>query len=168
MRQTLTIKLKPHLQEFLICKLADEASEASKKNLIGAILSPLIDYAPKDYVFEKLSGKEYITFELPDRLGGKDTRQRAVVISNKNQREFERILGIYFMDIFFQYVDDKIRYTSEIKKCIMQFCADYNISYNHINYERLKKAYYRRQKAQNRKNNFAVNLSLTSPLIFLL
>ena len=41
-RPTITIKLKPHLQEFLKCKLREEASVASRKNFIGAILSPLL------------------------------------------------------------------------------------------------------------------------------
>jgi hypothetical protein len=168
MRQTLTIKLKPYLQEFLQCKLGDEAAEASKTTLIGAILSPLIEYAPRDYVHKPQKGPEYITFELPDRLGNKDTKKGNIYISEENQREFERILSNYFKDVFFQYVDDKIRYTGEIKKCILGFCADYYITFNTITYEMLKKAYYRRKKQASLRNIFSVKMSLSCPLIFLL
>ncbi len=168
MKQTLTVKLKPYLQEFLICMLGDEAAVASRKNLIGAMLSPLIQYCPKDYVFSKTEGPEYITFELPHGLGGKDPRGSAIIITDKNQREFERMLSIYFKDIFFRYVDDKIRYSGEIKKCILAFCADYNISFNHITYETLKKSYYRFKKGQSARKILSGNMSLCCPLLFLL
>ena len=168
MRQTLTVKLKPYLQEFLICKLADEASEASKRNLIGAMLDPLVQYAPRDYVFEKKEGPEFITFELPYDIGGKDPRGSAIVISEENQNKFERLLSMYFKDIFFRYVDDKIRYKREIKKCILMFCGDYNISFNEITYEMLKKAYYRFKKTQSTRKILSGKLSLCCPLILLL
>ena len=148
MRQTLTIKLKHYLQEFLLCHLGDDAALASKKNIIGAILAPMIEYAPKDYVFSRKIDPSYITFELPDKLGGKDTMKGKIFLSEFNQKNFERILSIYFKQLFFQYVDDKIRYHPEIKQCILQFCADYNISFNYLNYEMLKKSYYRKTKSQ--------------------
>jgi hypothetical protein len=168
MKQTLTVKLKPYLQEFLLCKLSDEAAEASKRNLIGAMLSPLVEYAPRDYIFKKKDGPDYITFEIPRELGKKETRYGVLTISEGNQREFERMLTSYFNDIFFQYVDDKIRYTTEIKKCILLFCSDYDISFNSITYEMLKKKYYRRKKSINRNKIFTRKMSLSSPLIFLL
>jgi hypothetical protein len=148
--------------------LGEESAVASRRNLIGAMLSPLVQYAPKDYVFANVSGPEYITFELPHELGGKDMRGGAIIISNNNQREFERLLGIYFKDIFFRYVDDKIRYTGEIKKCILMFCGDYNISFNSITYEMLKKSYYRYKKGLATRKILSSKLSLCCPLIFML
>ena len=168
MRQTITIKLKPHLQEFLVCKLADEAAQASRKNLIGAMLDPLLQYCCGDYVFEKRTGPEFITFELPYGISGKDPRGSAIVISKENEQKFERLLNLYFKDIFFRYVDDKIRYTVEIKKCILMFCSDYNLSFNHITYEMLKKSYYRFKKQSKKPGLLSANLSLCSPLLFLL
>lgn len=170
MKQTITIKLKPHLQEFIKCKLGDESAEAKKTGLIGAILSPLVEYAPKDKVIKQEQGPDFITFELPAYMGQtlKDTRNGTVYISEQNQREFERILNNYFKDVFFQYVDDKIRYTKEIKKCILNFCADYYISFNNITYEMLKKSYYRRKKKVNTREIFTSKMSLSCPLIFLL
>lgn len=150
MSQTLTLKLKPYLQEFLICKLADEASVASSKNLIGAILGPLIEYAPKDYVFTKKSGPTHITFKIPQNLNLKDNRGN-IYISNANQKNFERTLKLYFTEIFIAYVNDKIRFNNEIKKSILMFCTDYNISFTHITYEMLKKKYYRFQTKKNKK-----------------
>jgi hypothetical protein len=177
MRQTITIKLKPYLQEFLQCKLGDQAAEGSRRNLVGAILTPLIEYAPNDYKFEKLEGPEYFTLEIPQSLG-KETRYGVICMSESNQVMFERILKHYFNDIFFQYVEDKIRYSREkyglpqIKECILAFCADYNISHNEINYEMLKKKYYRRKKnltlQAKKAKKITGNLSLSSPLIYAL
>jgi hypothetical protein len=43
-------------------------------------------------------------------------------------------------------VNDKLRYEKQIKKCILSFCIFYNITFNKITYEMLKKSYYRYKK----------------------
>ncbi len=167
MRQTITLKLKPYLQEFLVCKLHDNAHIASRKNLIGAMLAPLIEYTPKDHVFERKKGPDYFTLEITQNLGLKDNRGN-LYISETNLAHFERSLKIYFNEIFLSYVNDKVRYNNEIKKCILMFCSDYNISFNYITYEMLKKKYYREQKNSKKQKKLSPKLSLCCPLIFLL
>ena len=173
-KQTITIKLKPWLQEYLRCKLKDPES-ASRKNIVGALLTPFLEYTPKDYVYHKKSGPEYMTFELPTLMGDKNTRSGNLYISEDNMKNFERVLDMVFKDHFYSYVDDKIRYiettsgkSGTIKTCIEQFCMDLNISYNHINYEMLKKSYYRKRESEKKTNKHIIKLSLTCPLIFLL
>ena len=166
-RTTITIRLKPWLQEFLICSLEDPAV-ASKKNVIGAMLTPFLEYAPSDYIVKMNKGEEYITFELPEHIAGKNARNGSLIVTEENQRNFERMLDVYFKDLFFNYVDDKIRYNSEIKKCIYQFCADYKLSFNNVSYEMLKKSYYRRRKKQKKTKKYSAKLSLSCPLIFLM
>jgi hypothetical protein len=176
-RPTITIKLKPWLQEFLRCKLKDDT--ASRKNIVGALLTPYIEYTPKDYKFQNMGGPDYMTFELPALIGDKNTRGGNIYVSEANQKNFERILDLMFKDHFFYYMDDKVRYTESItgksgaiKRCIEQFCMDMHITYNHINYEMLKKAYYRRreseQENEKKANKRGIKLSLSCPLIFLL
>jgi hypothetical protein len=165
-RQTITIKLKPWLQEFLICSLQDHGV-ASKRNVIGAMLTPFLEYAPVDYTYHFLEGEEFITFELPDHIAGKNPRSGSLVVSHENQKNFERMLDVYFKDLFYNYIDDKIRYNREIKKCIYQFCADYNLTFNNVSYEMLKKSYYRRRK-QKKTEKSSAKMSLRCPLIFLM
>ena len=159
---SITIKLKPWLQEYLMCKLNDPTLNASNKNIIGALLTPFLEYTPKGLYPKNNKGKDYITFKLPNWLGKKDNRNGTVYISDENQKNFERILMVHFKDCFFSYIDDKIRYTKQIKICILQFCADHNISFNNITYEMLKKSYYRRKKSQ----KSTMKLSLSCPLFF--
>lgn len=160
--QTLTIKLKPYLQEYLRCKLKDP--EISNRNIIGALLNPFIEYIPKDVVIKPQTGEEYITFPIRWGSSSKKNNQRGVYVSEQNQKDFERILSLHFKDIFFSYIDDKIRYNKEIKKCILQFCMDYKISFNNITYDMLKKSYYRQKKSEKSVGKF----SLSCPLIFIL
>lgn len=160
MKQTLTIKLEKYLQEYLLCRL--RGSEISTTNIIGALISPFIELIPADFEYKKYSGPEYITFELPAMINKMPTTDRAVYMSAENQRTFERILKCHFKDIFFSYVDDKIRYQPKIKKCILQFCADYKITYQHVNYEMLKKDYYRK-----RGKKSCIKMSLNCPLIYI-
>ncbi len=150
-RPSVTIKLKPYLQEFLKCKLQQAATMASTKHFIGATIAPLLEYSDKNTMPQMGSGPEYISFELPHWIGGKNIRNHSVYMPEKNQEEFQRILSMYFREVFYQYVDDKIRFQRQAKKCILSFCTYYNISFDRITFEMLKKSYYRyRKKKKNR------------------
>lgn len=167
---TITIKLKPYLQEYLICKF-NEHIYASSKNIIGALLKPFIEYLPPESIPTFPTGSEYLTITLP-WYHEIEQRGAALYISEENQANFQRMLEIHFKDVFYSYMDDKIRYIvpnkdGKIKKCIIQFCSDYEIRYNNINYEMLKKAYYRHSKAREKLKLFSGKLSLMCPLIFL-
>ena len=156
-----TVRLKPHLREFLTSKLKEEANFSSRKRIIGAILEPLVELMPKDA--KPLSKhKDNFTLTLPINFAGINTRHHSVYISEENQKIFARIISLYFKEIFFNYMDDKVRYYEEIQQCIFMFCSDYNLTYSHINVESLKKAYYRYRKKKSPK------LSLISPLLILL
>ncbi len=146
MRPTITVKLKPYLQEFLICKLGEAATNATPKHVIGAIIAPMLEYAGKEDLPRYETGQQCITFELPNCVGGKNIRSYSVFMPPEKQEEFQRILSLYFKDVFYQYVNDKLRYEKQIKKCILSFCTFYNITFNKITYEMLKKSYYRYKK----------------------
>jgi hypothetical protein len=175
-RPTVTLKLKPYLQEFLRCKLNQDADVCAKRNFVGTIIRPFLSIRPVGEIPQLPQGDDYITIIIPVNSGIIETRRGTAYISEKNQEEVERILGAHFWDLYYQFMDDKVRYFNgdgsqkgAIKKCIMQFCSDYNISYNHINYEMMKKAYYRRrQNSEKRSNKFARKLSPSCPLLFLI
>jgi hypothetical protein len=166
-RQTITIKLKPWLQEFLTCSLQDP-TVASKTNIIGTLLTPFLEYAPADYVPDLHNTEETISFELPDHIANKNPKRGTLYLSEDNQKNFERVMDRYFKDLFYNYIDDKIRYNKQIKTCIYQFCADYRITFNNVSYEMLKKSYYRRHDRQKKHKKTGAKLSLMCPLIFLM
>jgi len=160
MKQTVTIKLEKYLQEYLLCRL--RRSEISTTNIIGALISPFIEVMPADHQYKKLTGPEYISFQLPAMINKIPTSIQNVYISEENQRQFEKFLKCHFKDIFFAYIDDKIRYQPKIKNCILQFCADYDITFQHITYEMLKKSYYRKKGKKS-----LIKMSLNCPLIYI-
>jgi hypothetical protein len=172
---TVTIRLKPYLQEYLRCKLQSEDISA-KGNFLGTIIRPFLSLRPSDEppCFE--CGPEFITIQLPT-YQDLEVRRGTVHMSEKNQEAFGRILNAHFWEMFFNYMDDKVRYMNSentrkgtIKRVILQFCSDHNISYNSLNYEMMKKAYYRRRvyPVKKSKSIFAKNLSLSCPLFFLI
>lgn len=171
---TVTIKLKPYLQEYLKCKLGEPVT--GNRTFVGVMLRPFISYLPANENPPLMKGENFITIEIP-WYDDKNVSNNTIYVSPENQEAFERILSTHFNDVFFSYMDDKVRYMRQrhtakgaIKKCILQFCSDYNISYNHMNYEMFKKKYYRRGTAPKKDNLsfFSGKLSLTCPLLFLL
>ena len=159
---TVTIKLKPYLKEYIVCKLANRFDD--RNNIILAIVKPFIERIPAGYKpISQPTDEEHLEVKIPT-FESVETRDGKVYISKENQENIERIVHAHFKDALFSYIDDKARYTPEIKKCIMQFCADNNITYNHTNYDTLKKAYYRARK---KRNIFQVNVPKMS-LIFML
>jgi len=171
-RPTITIRLKPHLQEYLRCQLT---VDCTKRNFVGVLIRPFLQTRPSDQGPEFNDGPEYMTFDLPyfDDL---NVRNGNVWISEENQRNFERILDAHFRELFFQFIDDKVRYLRKehtpkgaIKKSILQFCADNNLSFNRTTYDMLQKSYYRRTAGHTKKPPFfSSKLSAVCPLLFLI
>ena len=142
---TVTIKLKPYLKEYIQCKFNGRMDE--RNNLIISIIKPFLERIPVGYRHKKnVNTEELLIIPLPviDKFwDGK------VYVSDENLENIERIIYAHFKDALFSYLDDKTRYTPEIKKCILQFCSDNNITFNSTNYDTLKKAYYRARKKHN-------------------
>jgi hypothetical protein len=143
-RPTITLKLKPYLQEFILAG-ADQAGLITGDQLIGKLIKPFLHVRPSDVNPTFNSGNEFITFQLP--LYNDFNLRSNYYISDQNQKLIETILIIHFKDLFYQYMRDKMRYRNQsFIKCIMQFCFDYNFTYDTMNIEMLKKAFYRKRK----------------------
>ena len=158
-RPTITVKLKPYLQEFLNSEL--RRSLVSKRNILGVILMPLLEKVPGDAPPYIPKGPEYMTFTLPFT---RDINIRGNIwISPENQIMLEKYLEWHFKQLFFNYMNDKVRYLGSFKKAILQFCADYDLAMNHINYEMLKKDYYRKRKRNDKEKSLPLSVSRLSP-----
>lgn len=173
---TVTVKLKPYLQEFLKAKLKDAMITANKNNLVGVTLRPFLEVRPKDVKPEfHCDDPDWITIRLP-KYDDLNVRNSTVYVSEENQKYFQAIMETHFKDFFYSYMDDKVRYGKGAnlkkgikKRIIMQFCADFNLPFNNINYEMLQKSYYRRSKELKKNHPFlSSKLSAMCPLFFLL
>lgn len=159
-RPTLTIRLKPHLQDYLRYILNLEGNfisstsmVANKSSYLGKLVTPFIEYCPAN-VNPLLPGEDrnLFTFELPF-FDAFNIRHNTAWISDKNQANIQSIIESHFRIHFRVYADDKVRYLREqhtpkgaIKKVVMQFCSDINIKYDDVNYDMIYKSYYRHRK----------------------
>lgn len=144
-RPTITIKLKPYLQEYLRSELRNQ-NIASKRNIIGKIIRPFLVIRPAGVNPEFSKSSDYITFELPYYEDMNILNN--LYITPENQKIIEGFLELHFKDLFYHYMKDKVRFYRSFKKCILQFCADHNLTFDYINYEMLKKDFYRRRKEE--------------------
>lgn len=150
MNITITIR-KPHLRDYI---RHTSQQNTSSKHIVGALLAPFIEPRPKEVNPEFSNGsQEAVSIELTGTHAGENpTNYRGIAyVSERNQRSFERALDRVFDSLLFSYIDDKVRYEMEIKKCILQFCADNGLSFNTDIYEMLKKRYYRERKRKSAK-----------------
>lgn len=156
---SVTIKLKPYLQEYLLYEL--RTNLASKRNIIGILLKPFLELMPDDVPPSFPKGREYITFELPYN---KDINIRGNIwISPKNQEAFEQYIEWHFKQLFFHYMNDKVRYYRSFKKAILQFCGEHEFPMTYINYEMLKKDFYRKRARKNAENSLPLSVPGMSP-----
>ena len=139
---TVVIKLKPYLQEYLRGKMEDDIN-TSLKELVGSIVVPFIERPPLSYVPCFKRDERDFDVCLLNNVKGIDISSGKYYISEVNLQNIERIIDKHFSDLYLQYMNDKVRYTKKIKDVIYQFCSDYNITCDSINYEMLKKRYYR-------------------------
>ena len=147
-RPTITIKLKPYLQEYVLSQLTNPV--ATKRAIIGRLIRAFIELRPPDTPPLISNDINHITFILPhyDDFNVNSN----FWISPKNQRMIEDILMDHFKNMFYDYMDDRVRHYKSFKRVIIQFCIDKNFTFAFINYEMLKKDYYRRRKSKPNKD----------------
>lgn len=152
---SITIKLKPGLQDFIRGQHGNPVV-AGRRTFFGKLVQIFLQARPADLPPVFKTSPEYITVQLPF-FEDMNIASGSMWIPQKEQVFLEQILDAYFKEIFLNYVNDKVRYTittphgrivrrSRIKDAILQFCADYNMPYNSIHYESLKKRHYRNRR----------------------
>ncbi|MBI9052479.1 MAG: hypothetical protein JEY96_01595 [Bacteroidales bacterium] len=166
MNITVDIRIKPYLQEFYECMLGMPI-QASKKNLIGPIIYPHLETPPKKLP-EKNPKYNYMTVELVDFENKRIEYKN--YISEFNQPNIASLLHNLFKEIFFKFVDARMEAGFNKKTSIFQFCERYNVSYNQVNYENLKKKHDRyvkelkKNKKSLQKNHQVLSRSLSQKL----
>ena len=164
-RPTITIKLKPHLQDYIryVMQFDGNVVEnsmmvATSRSYLGRLIAPFLSYRPPDEP-PLLPGPErnLFTFMIMN-YEDLDVRFNTVWISERNQYNIQNIIESHFRVQFRIYADDKVRYLREehtgkgsIKKTIIQFCGDMNIAYDDVTYDMIAKGYYR-SRCKSRKS----------------
>ena len=159
-RPTITIRLKPQLQDYIqyIMTLEGNFSEgpfllATSRSYLGRLIAPFVEYRPPDAQPLLLSGDRNLYTFMIMNYDHINVRHNKVWISEKNQIHIQNIVEAHFRLHFRVFADDKVRYQREqhtakgsIKRVIQQFCADVNITFDDVTFDMISKSYYRSRK----------------------
>lgn len=151
---TTTIKIKPYLKEFILCRFLDGQYRCTADDPLGNMIKPFLISASVNLVrIDVDSDETYFTFELPNYSDKKVTIHN--YIEPKNQRYIEYIFELMFREAMFHHVLQNIEMNGGlIKDWIINWCRMNNITFSNVNYDTLKKAFYRYRMAQeNKKKN---------------
>ncbi|MGL5913681.1 MAG: hypothetical protein ACRCZB_05900 [Bacteroidales bacterium] len=155
---------KAHLREYIV---NNGLNSTSTLKVVGSLLVPFIEARPADTAPDFTSDEKTVEIQLVQPPKNRYNARGVVYVSPQNQRAYEAALDAHFTDLLFNYLDDKCRY-HKIKYCIMQFCADYGLTYNTDKYELLKKRYYREREARKKMKKSLHKSVPNLSLVFLL
>lgn len=152
----ISIPIKPYLKDFLINMYGQEPIPASKKNLIGILIEPLLQKPPADYIPSKtIKDDNSILVDVVwynKECGSRKNPLFNYYLGKDDQISFNKGVAKIFNTEFFSFVDghllafQQLNRSVEIKNTINLFCEKNNISIDHANYDMLQKSYYRYRK----------------------
>ncbi len=139
---TVQIRIKPYLKEYLNCRANFMNDNSGLHSFVQLIIKPLLKKVPKDKVITPMRGDDVYTFDLR-RMDDFDVRSYNYYMTDYNQKYFQRTIRQHFIEVLMNYTRDKIRSGKTLKEVILQFCADYSITFDKTNYDTLQKMIYR-------------------------
>jgi hypothetical protein len=155
------IYLKPALQEFVVCAFLNGTRRVSAADTFGKLIKPWLATPPDGYNPITPDGVDIFEFTLP-AYNDKNTASN-FYIAPKAQKYIATILNEMFLNLMFIHLNNILprMEREQIKEAIFDYCYSYNISMEHIQYDTLKKAYYRhRKKRKKNSSRFVPVLSL--------
>lgn len=138
--------MKPFIREFIINGFLNGTSKASSDDALGITIKPWLIKPPSNIVrVYNQNDINNFTFELPF-YHDKNVSSNWYVSPN-GQAYIESIFDIMMKRNMYSYIDNLVeRHNFQIKDCIIDWCYAFNVTFEYINYEALKKSYYRYRK----------------------
>jgi len=158
MSPSIRIYMKPYLVDFARCMISN--NEFANQDLIIKIIKPFLRRG-------SLPGKppkppshlHCLELSLP-LLSDLYIGDNKVYIHPRDMKSIAGIFQSHFDAMLFFYISDKFRYYGEFKKCIYQFAADLDISFENINYDMMWKKYQRFRQKNEQKKTFISSFSV--------
>jgi hypothetical protein len=162
---TTTIKIKPYLKEFILCRFLSGQYRSSADDILGQTIKPFLVSSPENLTrITATSDDNFFTFELPNYSDKKVTYHN--YIRPEHQRYIERIFEYFFREAMFHFVKQNHELNrGDIKDWIINWCNLNNITFAKVNYETLKKAYWRYRVDQEEKEKNEKNTSRSLPCV---
>lgn len=143
---TVIVKLKPYLKEWVLKRYGPEPVRASSSNKIFPMLAGYLSSVPADYKPIHPDSK-HIAFELP--------YNKILDIRNKSYispKYYGQIQSFFYGQFYFDFVlwmnKCVIDQRFSFKWSIVQYCVENDISFDHANYDSLKRLYLRYRKRE--------------------
>lgn len=170
MTESIIVQLKPMLQEFLVTIMEDTPQHEKVRSKVRRFVKMIVKPSPEGFKPLLKRDENHVelmlpNFEIADKRGN-------LYICDYNQCELENFLDDEFKSLMYIYLDSYLEFSDkpEIKTGIYKFLQEYRITSDRINYEMLKKSYYRyrKEKMQKKPQKLSKQLSSICPAIFLL
>lgn len=150
MQQHIYLKLDPIAQEWVINAWG---LEVTKKNMLGIIIGPYIDYVPKNENpgFKHMVGNpSYLCLELMSKFNEKDIRF-GVYVPGKHHHSIELAIKDAMRIEFLRYME----YCSHISTTTKKDLIDLFIKNNKLPCDKLDAEYFRKLYYNNRISDFS-------------
>lgn len=145
-----SIYMRPYLVDYLVHYYGEHPVKADKKSKLLPLLADFLTHTPANYR-PLIPGPNLITFELPYNHV-RDIR-RLNYISPNNFSKIQSHLYHMFCWHFFEYMDKCCLHDNiPFKTAIINFMDYNNISFDHFQYDSLKRIYFRHRKKSQLNN----------------
>ena len=144
----LYIKVHPVVQEFIVSTRGNNVIEVGRQDGLFERIKFLLELPPLDYKQPTEKGNGIINLLIPFfNIGNKQINNLyRNHLNNRHQRMLSNEIKDIFKKIFHNYVLAYSRAGRQQKEGIYDFCLTYNITYNKINFEMLKKSWDRSEE----------------------
>jgi hypothetical protein len=161
---TTTIKIKPYLREFILNRYLDGKYQCSADDPLGTTIKPFLTVPPANIMpLPSDSDDSYFSFEIPSYH---DKQPKYCYVTPYGQRYVEKIFELLFRDAMFHFIYQNIEVNGgQIKDWIINWCGINNITFEVLNYDTLKKAYYRYEVDQEKKEKTKIIGTRSFPCI---
>ena len=162
---TITIPIKPHLKKMIArTKKVDPFTISMGKCFYsGIIYQPLLKHS----IRVKAKDTKKFTEQLPIVIPSDLAKENRFTWDARTLAFIDSALSGIFEDKLFMYLDDNCFEKGDIQTYINRFMDNYDITEDDIQYETLKKMYYRKRKSANLKDdvNFRAKQKKQQPTI---
>jgi hypothetical protein len=145
------------LQEFVVCAFLGGTRKVTAADTFGKLIKPWLSTPPQNYDTKIPEENNIFEFELPN-YEDKNTLYN-FYISPRGEKYIATMLNEIFLKQMFIHLDKTLKNSGQIKEAIFDYCYSYSISFESINYESLKKSYYRYRKNRKKSSGFVPDLS---------
>ena len=157
---TVDIKVSPILKEFIEAKWGGDTIVLGKDDYFTQKIKHILQRYPENYVPIKPSDRDsYVRMEVKRvelvRIGSRSLFEKvaqSAYLDSYLQEQIAKELDKYFKEIFHAYVLAFCSARSFADNCqrdgILDFCDVYNLRLNKVNFEMLKKSWYRSNEYQ--------------------